>query len=192
MSAASEGGFARLFVAVELPDDWRAALLEVQQRQERASPGYFRWVAESALHVTVVFMGSQPRARVGAIGEAVRRAASGVPPFHLSLGALGTFGSQRAPRVLWAEALQPDGRLQQLRRALDAELRALGVAFDDKPLRPHVTLGRARRGGPTLLRLMSESLDLGPHRVDRIVLFESTLLPAGPRYGGVVAAPLGS
>lgn len=181
---------ARLFVAVELPDAWRAALAELQQRQERASPGYFRWAAPAGMHVTLLFMGSQPRTRVAPIGAAVARAAAVVPPFRLALGSVGSFGPPRAPRVLWVEAVQAEGRLQQLRRALDAELSAIGAPFDARPLRLHVTLGRARRGAEHWRRTLTGSAPVAPYGVQVIVLFESHLGSGGPRYDALLRAPL--
>lgn len=191
VSTDGEAGPARLFVAIELPDDWRGALTKLQRQQERMSPGAFRWVTPDALHCTLIFMGSKSRGQLGALGAAVARAAAAVPPFRLSLGGVGVFGPPRAPRVLWIKALQPDGCLQRLRHTLEQELRALEVPFDGKPLRPHVTLGRARRGGPTLEGLVSARLDAAPRRVERVVLFESILRPGGPRYVPLITAALG-
>ena len=182
----------RLFAAVDLPDDWRAELEQIQLRQQQVSPGYFRLVAPRLMHLTLVFMGSQPASRLAAIEAAVGRAATEVPPFRLALGRVATFGPARAPRVLWVEALQPDGRLQQLRRALEDELRAAGVSFDDKPLRPHVTLARSRgsAGGP--VRVLEARPTSPPHLVRRIVLFESQLSRNGPEYRALAEFGLGS
>jgi 2'-5' RNA ligase len=127
-------------------------------------------------------MGSQPASKLADIQGVLRRAGDSVPPFRLSLGRLGTFGPTRAPRVLWVEALQPDGRLQQARRRLEDELRAAGVGFDDKPLRPHLTLGRSRGSASGGVRLVEASLSIVPHLVRQIVLFESQLSSKGPEY----------
>jgi hypothetical protein len=43
-------------VAIELPDDWRAALAELQRRQERLAPGHFRWVISDVILVWFVFL----------------------------------------------------------------------------------------------------------------------------------------
>ena len=54
----------RLFVAVELPDAWRAYLAARMAELERLAPGYARWVAPELLHLTVLFLGEQPPARL--------------------------------------------------------------------------------------------------------------------------------
>ena len=179
---SAERDSLRLFAALELADEWRTELVRIQQRQEQASPGYFRWVAPGLLHLTIVFMGSQPAAKLAEIEAALRRAGGRLPPFRLSLGRVGTFGPPRAPRVLWVEAVQPDGRLQQLRQAVEQELRAAGVGFDAKPLRPHVTLGRSRRSSSGNVRPVEASLGVAAHVAREIVLVESRLSTAGPEY----------
>ena len=195
--ANEPAGKLRLFVAIELPEAWQAALAELQRRQERAAPGYFRWVQPELLHLTLVFLGWTPADRLEAVGGAVERAAREIPPFALDLGRIGAFGSPRAPRVLWIDATQPDGRLQQLRTALERPLQEAEVAFDQKPLVPHVTLGRARQMRPSgprapTPRLLTERLEVAPHRVTSLTLFESQLRTDGPRYTRRTQAALAS
>ena len=85
-SQSSPGDRLRLFAAIELPDSWREVLSALQNAQRRASPDYFRWVAPSAMHLTVVFLGNQEATALPAIGEALARAAARVAPFVLGRG----------------------------------------------------------------------------------------------------------
>jgi len=172
----------RLFVALELPEAWRESLAELQRQQERASPGYFRWVRPELMHLTLAFLGRQPSARLSSAASVLERAAAQVNAFHMSLGRVGTFGPARAPRVLWVEAVEPDGRLQQLRRALDQELRAAAISYDEKPLVPHITLGRANSRATSSVRLVESAVVAPRHTVEQIVLMESKLSPRGPSY----------
>jgi 2'-5' RNA ligase len=195
MVEAEQPASLRLFIALELPPDWREALGELQRGQERAAPGQFRWVQPELMHLTLVFLGWQPTVALEQVAEALERAAAEVPPFRLSLGSVGTFGPPTAPRVLWVEALQPPGRLQQLRQALERELLELAIAFDDKPLVPHITLGRGRRqrtrlAGNDRPRIVRPALVAAPHAVRQVVLFESKLSPRGPSYEVRAVAPL--
>jgi RNA 2',3'-cyclic 3'-phosphodiesterase len=171
----------RLFAAIELPDSWREGLSGLQNAQRRASPDYFRWVAPSAMHLTVVFLGNQEATALAAIGEALARAAARVAPFVLRAAEPGTFGPRRAPRVLWAGVSEPTGRLVQLRREVDRELQAAGIEFDTKPLVPHITLGRARHGAERFQSALSKPR-LANFRVEHLVLVESQLGPGGPTH----------
>src|SRR5579859_7373272 len=87
----------RLFFAIELPPDVQAALGRVRT----ADGGAYRWVEPELLHVTLVFLGEQPDARLAALERAGVAAARSVPPGVLRLGEAGHFGSRKAPSVLW-------------------------------------------------------------------------------------------
>lgn len=184
-------GKLRLFYALELPDEWRASITALQRAQERAAPGYFRWTPADNLHLTLVFLGWQPAESLNPASEVLRHAAAGIPAFHLGLGRPGTFGPPRAPRVLWVEAVQPQARLQQLRDALERELRASGIPFDEKPFASHITLGRSNknmRGRPVLL---AQSPPTAMRSIDRVVLFQSRLSARGADYHVLASAQLG-
>ena len=122
----------RLFVAIALPPAWKDYLAARAQDLERLAPGYARWVAPDLLHLTLVFLGDQPAARLPTIADAVAGATAGAPPFRLMLGAVGSFGAP--PRVLWVGARAEDDHLTRLHGALVARLAGAGIPFDAKPL----------------------------------------------------------
>src|SRR5215217_2424903 len=133
-SPSSPADRLRLFAAIELPDSWRHGLSLLQDIQRRAAPDYFRWVAPSALHLTMVFLGTQPATALPLISQALATAADRVEPFILGAAETGSFGAPSAPRVLWAGVREPSGRLGQFRREIDRELAAASIDFDPKPL----------------------------------------------------------
>lgn len=177
----------RLFIALELPEPWRRALESCEYRQERLAPGYFRWVRADLLHLTLVFLGSQPEAMLGPAAEALARAAGQHRPFELTLGGVGKFGPPRQPRVLWVATAERTPALQPLRASLERELARAGLDFDAKPLVPHITLGRARHERPSRTparapELIARPADAAAHRFEAIVLVESELGLGSPRY----------
>ena len=193
MSNEGEPVNLRLFIAVQLSAEWHTLLGELQREQERAVPGYFRWVRPELMHLTVVFLGWQPACMLTLISDLVRRAAAEVPCFDLALGSTRTFGPPSAPRVLWVETLQADGRLQHLRRRLERELQMSGLDFDQKPLLPHITLGRSKgqhRAAQGILR--SRAARASRITVHEVVLMESQLARSGPSYIVRARAALGA
>jgi 2'-5' RNA ligase len=64
----------------------------------------------------------------------------------LEIDGIGAFPSMRKPAVVWAGIL-PDPRLELLHHDIEEACAALGFELDGRPFRPHVTLGRVRRGG---------------------------------------------
>jgi RNA 2',3'-cyclic 3'-phosphodiesterase len=181
----------RLFVALELPADWRRALAQLQREQEQLAPGYFRWVQSELFHFTLVFLGSVPAAQQESVATAVSRAAAQVQAFALRLGRVGSFGPSCSPRVLWVDVEQDEPGLVRLRAALEQTLREAQISFDEKPLVPHITLGRGKRGSQRGVRLASIAPHASPFAAREIVLMESQLLPRGPSYFMRYRASLG-
>jgi 2'-5' RNA ligase len=100
----------RLFVALELPAEWREALGAEARALESAAPEFGRWVDPALMHVTLAFLGYQEEAALPIIQEAVRKAAAASAPFALRLGAAESFGGRRSLRVIWLACIRPSPR----------------------------------------------------------------------------------
>lgn len=190
----------RLFLAVEIPEEWRDALLGEERRLEEAAPGAIRWVGPQSLHVTLAFLGNQPAALVPTITEAAEAAASRHAAFTLHPGSLGSFGgSGRQLRVIWAGVEdEPPGALGNLRSSVTRALVERRVPFDRTPFRAHITLGRARRDGPAgrpaaMGQAMAQQARWGGElqaSCDEVVLFRSELRPTGAIHTALHRAKL--
>ena len=181
----------RLFFAIELPPEIQAALGRLKPTQENRD---YRWSDPALLHVTLAFLGEQPAERLDILQQVGATVARGARPAALRLGAPGSFGSQRAPRVLWFGL---DGDLQavaELYQRLETELRQAGLPVEDRPFRAHVTLARRResaRGGPPLGWPPSRPPIHTAFAMDHLTLFQSRLSPRGPTYTPVQLFALG-
>ncbi len=185
----SEGGsdVIRLFIALELPDEARAAIARLQDDLRRRTPP-LRWVRPEAMHLTLRFIGAVERRQLSSIQRALTDAIEPFPPFALRTGKLGTFGGSRA-RVLW---LGVEGELEGLHRLQRAADDALSRAGLPPPTRdrfaPHLTLARVPdRATPDERRTLRD-VAAGPalpgvtFAIERIVLVQSEILPAGTRH----------
>ncbi len=179
----------RAFVAVELGAGARAAAAALVRRlRERPGAEGVRWVPEENLHVTLRFLGDVERERLPGLAAAVRAAAAPLPPFALALGPLHAFPSPRRPRVV-ALALVPEAPLAALAEAIEAALRARGVAPEARRFRSHLTLGRSR--GPALaLDLAGAEAEPARFDVREAVLFQSELSASGARHRALERLPL--
>ena len=183
----------RLFIAVPLPPelaDRAAALLPA------ALPALKR-VRPELMHLTLAFLGWTPDDRLDDVIEAARAAVAGHGAFDLAFAGAGRFPATGRPRVVWlgiGEGKEPLGGLAE---SVGAELRRRGLAFDDRPFAPHLTLARVHddASGPEA-RTVAAAVgsvtvpDLRT-RVDRIAVVESVLSPKGPRYTPRAEASLG-
>jgi RNA 2',3'-cyclic 3'-phosphodiesterase len=178
----------RLFVALELPVDVRAAL-SGWAREHTAGVGGLRPVDPESLHVTLCFLGSRPASEVGEITAVGRRAVSGLPAPELSLGDVSWLAPRR-PRVLTVELDDDAARLAAVQSALAEALAAGGLYEPDtRPFLAHVTVARVQRDA----RIRPETL-AAPHsaRFDAadVTLFRSRLGQGPARYEALATVTL--
>lgn len=98
------------------------------------------------LHITVAFLGPVGENRALAAWE--RLAATAGSPCRTHLGPRAAFGSPRRPSALGLDldGAPEDGALTQFLDEWRDRLRAdAGLAAENRPVRPHVTLGRPPR-----------------------------------------------
>ncbi len=179
----------RLFIGIGVGDAWTAVLRAAADHLRAPLGSAARWVRPELYHVTVVFLGDQPPSAIPVIGEALAEAATEAAPFALHLTAIKRLGGHERGALVAAVA-DASGDLRWYRRRLDAGLQARGVAFDSKPLVPHITLARPRgRGGlPSVpVPVMTGAPPLLAARID---LVQSDLLSGGPVYTTLFSVPL--
>ena len=116
----------RAFIAIELDQAARAALVRVLDAEQTRSRG-LRWVAPHQLHVTLKFLGDIDESRLPEIERIMCAASAAVAPFRLMLGRVGCFPSTRDPRVLWIAADDPHGNCARWLAPADEGLIALGI-----------------------------------------------------------------
>lgn len=104
-------------------------------------------------------------------------------PMVLRLAGGGRFGSVRRPQVAWVGLSGDVPALTDLAARLAAAARGLGLPVEDRPFRPHLTVGRWRPGPPADGTLTDRLAGYrGPGwPVDEVRLVRSTLGPK-PRH----------
>jgi 2'-5' RNA ligase len=189
----------RLFVAVELPETWLAALRALQdQLRDRLEPGVrLRWVRPEGIHLTLKFIGQVPAGLRPQIETALAAAVPAPPAISIELGELGTFGERSAVRVVWVGLRGEIERLRELARRVDAAVNTTGIPLEKRPLAPHLTLARvpdglAASGAASLAAAIAaaESQSLAPFEIEDVSLMLSHLGPAGASFERLAAFPL--
>jgi 2'-5' RNA ligase len=177
---------ARLFVALDLPDDVRAGLVD-WQRTALSDPA-LRVVRPEALHMTLVFLGYQAEKDVKKIARTALRVDSQAPPVELGAEPIGVPGGQR-PRLI-ALAANSDETID-LQKQVEERLVEAGFYKPEKrPFWPHLTVARVRPEAPgsrkpALIRTPPHSLPEHMFRFfrpTRLVLFKSHLRRTGAEY----------
>jgi RNA 2',3'-cyclic 3'-phosphodiesterase len=188
----------RLFVAIELPANALDALNRLQHELQRdPALARLRWVRPEGIHLTLKFLGAVPADKQRDMEAAVGRSVAGVPPFELTLGKLGTFGSKRSPRVLWIDVTGDTQPLARLQSQVEREFAALRFATESRPFAPHLTLARvpeerAREvADPLANAVASHQPPRATIRAEELALMKSDLRPGGAVYTQLFAARLG-
>ena len=185
----------RTFVAVEINAANRARAGELIQLL-RAAPAEVKWVDVENLHLTLKFLGEVSAREIGRVCGAVERGAAAVEPFEFELRGAGAFPNAGRPRTLWLGAGKGEQEMVALHDRVEAALVTLGFRKEHRRFRPHLTIGRVRRGGPGVaeLGLLVEQLadfDAGRLSVRQATVFSSQLTPHGPIHEALGRAKLG-
>ena len=138
-----------------------------------------RFVRRSQLHCTLVFIGVVAQNETQAAREVVKN----VSP-HLGgnvwVGGLVLLPNARRARVVALGLEDPDGALARLHEVVRTGLEAQGLTSgSDRPLLPHVTIGRMRVPGPVQPTTECERLRFG---LESVCLYESELRRDGAVY----------
>lgn len=175
----------RLFYAILLPPPIVADLTTLITRLRDADDGHdVRWTSAENLHITLRFLGEvDMRKRVRA--AELLRAAVMPERIVLRVDRLDAFPSLRRPSVIVLGVREEEG-LTETWKMTEAFADALGIPPEERAFRPHLTLGRVRRGRTIGAELRAElarrTIDLHSFAAEGIALMESSLLLSGARY----------
>ncbi len=174
----------------------REALHRLQSDLRQHELSGLRWVRPEGVHLTLKFLGETPAERVPAIEGALATALLGTEPFRLALGAPGTFGGRRGPRVVWLDITGDVQRLRELQATVEGAMVGVGFAPEERQYSPHLTLARVPQPPrPGTAERVSRALEaVEPPRVEfevrEIVLIRSRLQPGGAVYERLAGFPL--
>lgn len=171
----------RLFVALDIPDETRAAVGKLIAQLAPLCGGA-RWVRVEGMHLTLKFIGEQPEERVARIEQELRAVRS--PAVQLRFAGTGFFPNARHPRVFWA-GIAASPNLAQLAAAIERRLEPLGIAREQRAFKPHLTLARFRSTAG-LPQLRDALENLGPPEFGSSIMTEFHLYRSQLQRGGAV------
>jgi len=176
----------RTFVAVELADDVRVRASQLIDKL-RSTDAKVKWVERDRMHITLKFLGDVDEREVNNVCRTVEQAAAGIGSFAIHCAGADAFPDLRRPRTPWLGVSEGADELSRLQQKVEDALFELGYPKEARRFHAHLTLGRARSGGPTLHELSQllkkfAEFDAGTTVVDEVVVMSSFLEPSGPVY----------
>jgi RNA 2',3'-cyclic 3'-phosphodiesterase len=177
---------ARLFVALDLPQDVRAGLVD-WQRTALADPA-LRVVRPEALHMTLVFLGYQNEKDVKAIAKEAFDVDSQAPAVELVREPVGVPPGKR-PRLI-ALAANSDETIALQKQVEERLVEARFYEPEKRAFWPHLTVARVKPEAPKSRKpalITTPPHPLPEHmfrffRPARLVLFKSHLRRSGAEY----------
>jgi 2'-5' RNA ligase len=172
----------RLFIGLDLPAHIKENLGGLIERLRPA--GRLRWSTAGNLHITTKFIGEWPGQRLEEM-KAALAGIEGIPSIPIAIRGLGWFPNPHRPRVLWAAVRAPES-LAELARATEDAAFQLGVARENRPFAPHLTLARIQDPaviGQVRHRVAElDSVDFGEFTATEFHLYRSQIIPGGSVY----------
>jgi 2'-5' RNA ligase len=173
---------ARVFLALWPNDDVRGQLAAEGVRLHKALSG--KLTRSESIHLTLVFIGDLPRNQLPELLSAMK-GVSGTA-FEVVFDQVDCW---RHNRIAFLTATQPTQGLMDLVSKLEAELDRMGLEFDHRPYKPHITLIRKamcekRNPAPGRVPVSPEWGDFAPIKwsADNFVLVESARSSEGSAY----------
>jgi 2'-5' RNA ligase len=138
-------------------------------------------------------LGDTEAKRVEEIDLLLSEMSSGFGNFDLVLAGAGVFRSYNDPRVIWA-GIGYSKQMSRLNKLVTDKLLETGTKLEDRPFRPHLTLGRVKKiNDVTKLKMLFDEFkdqEIQRVKVNEIILYESILRPEGPLYRSLGTYPL--
>lgn len=183
----------RSFIAIEIPENIKQQMVEVQRRIKSAAVDA-SWPRPEGMHLTLKFLGEIPESKVIDIRNALDRAASGIGSFRLEIQGAGAFPNARSARVVWIGISGELEKLGALQAAVEDAMAGLGMQRENRAFTPHITLGRIKyiRSKETWLAALEQVKDikLPGFQVNAVSLIKSELKRSGAEYTEIARVEL--
>ncbi|HEY4606083.1 MAG TPA: RNA 2',3'-cyclic phosphodiesterase [Acidimicrobiia bacterium] len=128
-----------IFVAVTVPPDVAAALFD--RLGSLDIPG--KIAPPENWHITLRYLGRVEEVVYDRFLHAIDGAYVGAP-FRVGLGGLGAFPRPKKATVVWIAVSKGSERLGELAAISEEAAQTAGLAAEERPFRPHLTLSRVR------------------------------------------------
>ncbi len=170
----------RLFIGIPLASEVVDALERLSRSLRSANDG-LRWSSPETWHITLQFLGETSVERYGCLVQ--RLGAIKAPAVPVWLHGTGFF--DRAGVFFAGVNVSPE--LRQLEKLIIAATSQCGVAAEERPYHPHVTLARAKgdgKGGALrkLRDVAKSEVEFPAFTAREFLLYESFLNAQGARH----------
>ncbi|MCX7611458.1 MAG: RNA 2',3'-cyclic phosphodiesterase [Ignavibacterium sp.] len=170
----------RTFIALDIPDFVKEKIFNLIYNYSEAK--LFRWEPKEKIHLTLKFIGD---IEIDIVPEILKSLnfLNEINSQMLILKNFGMFYHKNEPKIFWA-GLNVSDELIEIVKKIEDVLFDFGIEKEKRSFKPHLTLLRVKNKRNTdflekLKELNFESIDF---ESDKIIFYQSELLPAGSVY----------
>jgi RNA 2',3'-cyclic 3'-phosphodiesterase len=132
----------RIFIALDIDEAIRHRIARFMDGVRGFAPDA-RWVRAESLHITLKFIGETAPENVDQIKQALK--AVEAHAVDMNIRGSGFFPGAKSPRIFWL-GIEAGPSLAALASTVDDRVASLGIAKQDHPFSPHLTLARGGGG----------------------------------------------
>lgn len=167
----------RTFISVPVPTN---DIIENVLSELRSIKGVS--VPNTDIHITLKFLGDVRTDKLKTLVSKLD-VLNGSPPFNVTMNGIGAFPNAKDPKVVWI-GLELEDPFYELLSSVTEILDSLGIDYDRKRFKAHVTIGRVRRNSDELTGFLSShrNAEFGSFRNNRIDVMSSVLTPSGAEH----------
>lgn len=175
----------RLFIAIEIPEEIKKQMLEVQGKLKHSGVNA-NWSRPEGIHLTLKFLGEAPERKIPEILSELSIVCNGTRGLRLEIAGAGAFPNTRNPHVVWLGVLGDTEQLAALQHSVEAAMTKIGFEKEERNFSPHLTLARIKDPRPQdnwqkALESVKD-IKLPGFAADHISLMKSELKPSGAVY----------
>jgi RNA 2',3'-cyclic 3'-phosphodiesterase len=183
----------RIFIALKV--EAGANLLKMMSSfKDRLNRESVNWTNPGNIHITLAFLGDTDESLITQLVSMLNDHCSGTGEFELILKGAGVFRNLSDPRIIWT-GIEPSHKVMHLNTLIIDGLKDLNIKFEERPFKPHLTLGRIKHiNEKEILKELIEKFqytELQVIPVNEVLLYESILLQSGPVYKPLAIISLG-
>ncbi len=167
----------RFFIALEIPEDDKLYISEVQNKIKNLIPSA-RLTNPENLHLTIAFVGEQPDDYKDELVRVLTAAADNIPPFTVTPSYIDGFPHLHTAGILWIGVNGDIDKLYELRHHVKDQLENLELPVDERRFVPHIAIAKLKMGfrlDPETEKQFEEIMkqSFPPIRITSVKLFES-------------------
>ena len=144
-----------------------------------------KWINPENIHITLAFLGDTDEELIKDISSMLEKVCGNSGNFELTIRGTGVFRNINDPRIIWTNIVHSE-KLVKLTDKILVGLTEMNIKLEDKPFKLHITIGRIKhlKNKETFKKLTEQyqNTELQRLHVTEVILYESILLPQGPKY----------